>query len=218
MSHSPRPSSSARAALSAVTAATLVALTVAACGRKPAPDDTASVPSSAAPPSSAPGGTPADSAGRASAVPSPVPPAARGSGGASAAVDSTRRAPRDSQKAPHGPPQTASGAHAAAGGAITVAEVIGPSVRVGQEVRVTGRCVGYSQRSTLGAPPVSRSDWLLEGDGATIFVNGSLPQGCTVTEGSTGSTTIRARVAEDTLRALGGRPPARRRYLVRIGS
>jgi hypothetical protein len=94
---------------------------------------------------------------------------------------------------------------------MSVREVLASDVRVGQEVRVTGRCTGYSERATLGTPPVSRSDWLLEGDGATIFVNGALPQGCTVTGGSTATTTIRARVAEDTLRALGGRPPAPRR-------
>ena len=135
----------------------------------------------------------------------PAPPSRRDSGSAS------RPPARETRGATPGP-------GAGADSAMTVREVLAADVRVGQEVRVTGRCTGYSERATLGAPPVSRSDWLLEGDGATVFVNGSLPQGCTVTGGSTATTTIRARVAEDTLRALGGRPPAPRRYLVRLGS
>ena len=97
-------------------------------------------------------------------------------------------------------------------------QVLAPDVRVGQEVLVAGRCLGYSSRGSLGTPPVSRSDWQLEGDGATIFVNGALPQGCTGTAGSTTPTTIRARVAEDTLPALGGGSPKPRRYLVRLAS
>jgi hypothetical protein len=135
----------------------------------------------------------------------PAPPSRSDSGSAS------RPPARETRGATPGP-------GAGADSAMTVREVLAADVRVGQEVRVTGRCTGYSERATLGAPPVSRSDWLLEGDGATVFVNGSLPQGCTVTGGSTATTTIRARVAEDTLRALGGRPPAPRRYLVRLGS
>ena len=114
------------------------------------------------------------------------------------------------------PAPAAEGGAQAAREPLTVREVLAPTVRVGDRVRVTGQCRGYSARSTLGTPPVSRSDWELAGDGAAVWVNGALPDGCSVSEGSEAPTTIDARVAEDTLRALGPRGATPRRYLVRV--
>lgn len=97
----------------------------------------------------------------------------------------------------------------------TVREILETDTHVGRRVRVTGRCLGYSGSVAVGGPPVSRSDWELEADGVAIYVTGPLPEGCSATTGSTALVTITAVVAEDTLPALGRRPPSVRRYLVR---
>jgi len=86
----------------------------------------------------------------------------------------------------------------------------------GQEVFVAGRCLGFPGGETAGPPPVTRSDWLLERDSAVIYVTGPLPSGCTTTGGSADTTTVHARVAQDTLPALGSEPAHPRRYLVAL--
>jgi hypothetical protein len=86
----------------------------------------------------------------------------------------------------------------------------------GRDVFVTGRCLGYPSGQAVGPPPVTRSDWLLAGDSAVIYVTGPLPSGCTATGGSTNSTTVHARVAQDTLPTLGTQPAKPRRYLVTL--
>ncbi len=86
----------------------------------------------------------------------------------------------------------------------------------GQEVFVAGRCLGFPGGQTAGPPPVTRSDWLLDGDSAVIYVTGALPSGCSATGGSAGWTNVHARVAQDTLPALGNEPARPRRYLVAL--
>jgi hypothetical protein len=47
---------------------------------------------------------------------------------------------------------------------------------VGQIVQISGRFGGWQGRCQ-GGPPVSRSDWMLEGEQACLYVNGRLPAG-----------------------------------------
>ena len=47
---------------------------------------------------------------------------------------------------------------------------------VGQTVQISGRFGGWQGRCQ-GGPPVSRSDWMLEGEQACLYVNGRLPAG-----------------------------------------
>ena len=47
---------------------------------------------------------------------------------------------------------------------------------VGQIVQISGRFGGWQGRCQ-GGPPVSRSDWMLEGEHACLYVNGRLPAG-----------------------------------------
>jgi len=96
----------------------------------------------------------------------------------------------------------------------TVRELLSSDRDVGQMVRVAGRCLGYSKPVAEGMPPRSRSDWQLEDDGVAIYVTGPLPAGCSATEGSAERTTITARVAQDTMPAMGNREATPRRYLV----
>lgn len=98
----------------------------------------------------------------------------------------------------------------------TVRQLVQSDAWNGREVFVAGRCVGYPSGQAAGPPPVTRSDWLLAGDSAVIYVTGPLPSGCTATGGSTDQTTQHARVAQDTLPALGNQPAKPRRYLVAL--
>ena len=47
---------------------------------------------------------------------------------------------------------------------------------VGQIVQISGRFGGWQGRCQ-GGPPVSRSDWMLEGEQACLYVSGRLPAG-----------------------------------------
>jgi hypothetical protein len=96
----------------------------------------------------------------------------------------------------------------------TVRELLSSDRDVGQLVSVSGQCLGYSKPVAEGMPPRSRSDWQLGDDGVAIYVTGPLPAGCSATGGSTERTTIVARVAQDTMPAMGNREATPRRYLV----
>ena len=98
---------------------------------------------------------------------------------------------------------------------LTVAELVATAAYVGGRVRVTGRCLGYGVQAATGGPPLTRSDWLLEDRGETIYVSGALPEGCSATQGSETPTTILVEVAQDTLRPFGKQAPTPRRYLIR---
>jgi hypothetical protein len=98
----------------------------------------------------------------------------------------------------------------------TVAQILDGRVPVGQTVRVRGRCLGYGASLGDEGPPLTRSDWLLEGDGRRIYVSGAYPPGCSATTPAESPATIRAEVAEDTLAGLGAQAPRTRRYLVRL--
>jgi hypothetical protein len=98
---------------------------------------------------------------------------------------------------------------------IPVAELVASSAHAGATVEVTGRCLGADPARGPGPPP-SRSAWILESEGAHIYVEGPLPAGCTLTTAASNTTTFRARVFEDTLTAMGGGPGVPRRYLARI--
>ena len=103
---------------------------------------------------------------------------------------------------------------------VAVRELVASGAYVGKRVHVTGRCLGYSSAGSLGPPPLTRSDWQLQSSGASIFVSGPLPTGCSATDAGSGTgatpVTILARVAEDTLPSLGKQRGAPRRYLVLI--
>jgi hypothetical protein len=101
-------------------------------------------------------------------------------------------------------------------GRATVAEVLDGGVATGATVVVEGRCRGFGADLSDEAPPITRSDWLLEADGRRVYVSGAFPQGCSSVMPAGTPVTIRAEVAEDTLAAFGGHPPVRRRYLVRV--
>lgn len=99
------------------------------------------------------------------------------------------------------------------GGEVTVAAVLDSPDLISRVVRVTGRCLGYSQSAAIGPPPSSRSDWMLQAGGRTVYVVGAFPPGCTANSPSAGDITIAARVAQDTLAGFGGRPATPRRFL-----
>jgi hypothetical protein len=96
----------------------------------------------------------------------------------------------------------------------TVRELLSSDRDVGRMVRVSGQCLGYGKPVAEGMPPRSRSDWQLEDGGVAIYVTGPLPAGCSATAGATERTTIVARVAQDTMPAMGNREATPRRYLV----
>jgi hypothetical protein len=97
---------------------------------------------------------------------------------------------------------------------VRLADVIDSSGWVGRTVRTAGRCRGYGAASDAGPPPISRSDWLLEDEGMSVYVNGAFPAGCPADSGVGARVTVVARIAEDTLRLLGARTGKPRRYLV----
>jgi hypothetical protein len=93
----------------------------------------------------------------------------------------------------------------------TVAELVASDALVGRIVRVAGRCFLDTPALAPGAPPRTRSDWQLAMNGQALFVTGPRPDQCGE---NSPEHTITARVAEDTIRAVGRAIP--RRYLVRI--
>ena len=99
---------------------------------------------------------------------------------------------------------------------LSVREVLERPKLVRRRVRVTGVCVGYSAAGMDAAPPITRSDWILEADDARVFVSGPFPDGCTAITRGTQRVTIVGEVAEDTLPSLSDRPAATRRFLLRI--
>lgn len=112
--------------------------------------------------------------------------------------------------------------HPASGGStptpakVSVHDVLTTPSLVGKAVEVTGRCLGYSVPTLAkGPPPVTRSDWQLEDGGEAVWVNGTLPPGCTATTPAESASTISAVVAQDTTASLGGQAPLVRQYLVR---
>lgn len=49
-----------------------------------------------------------------------------------------------------------------------------PANWAGKKVKVTGNFSGWKGKCT-GGPPVSRSDWMIDGNTACMYVNGRLP-------------------------------------------
>ena len=76
---------------------------------------------------------------------------------------------------------------------VTVAEILkNANQLLNKEVMVTGVFKGWSG-GPAGGPPVTRSDWVLQDDTASIYVTGPFPPGCSPT--NPGKTvTIKARV------------------------
>ena len=77
---------------------------------------------------------------------------------------------------------------------------------------MVGRC--SSQLRVPERPAGSRETWQLEGDGVTVLVVGTLPNGCVARQEPT--VAITAVVTEDTLAAIGDLPGSPRRYLVLV--
>ena len=99
---------------------------------------------------------------------------------------------------------------------VTIRQLLDSDSLVGVQVRVSGRCLGYSAQIAVGSPPLTRSDWQLEDGEVAIYVSGPLPSGCSATAGSSDRITVTAIVAQDTLSPLGNRRAMPRRYLVRV--
>jgi hypothetical protein len=95
----------------------------------------------------------------------------------------------------------------------TIGDIRASKTPVGQVVRVTGRCLDVQSSLPIGPPPRSRHDWQMAEDTAAVYVSGRFPEACSATGAPV---TIVARVVEDTLPGLGGRPAVARRYLVRL--
>ena len=97
---------------------------------------------------------------------------------------------------------------------VTVHQVLVSPSLTGTMVLVHGTCLGYAAPFVAhGPPPLTRSDWQLGDGGEALWVSGPLPAGCTSTTPATAPTAVVARVAQDTVQALGG-GTAVRRYLV----
>ncbi|MFN0150357.1 MAG: hypothetical protein ACKVU1_06555 [bacterium] len=112
-------------------------------------------------------------------------------------------------------PRDGTGADSAAITDATIQDVLASPTLVGRAVRVTGHCSGYPADVIPGSPPLTRSDWILEGGGFAIYVSGDYPPGCSPTARSEKPVTITARVVADSVEALGGARTLRR-YLVRL--
>ena len=73
------------------------------------------------------------------------------------------------------PVQVASGGKTAPG--IDLRKLLAnPAPYLDKPLQLQGRFAGWNG-SCPGSPPVSRSDWMLEQDGACLYVNGPLPTG-----------------------------------------
>jgi hypothetical protein len=90
---------------------------------------------------------------------------------------------------------------------VPLRDVLGGAL-VGRRVRVTGRCLRLTGEP--GEAPRGPAEWQLASDGVTVFVVGPVPSACA----RTGSVTVIAHVAEDSLAPIGDLPAAPRRYLV----
>jgi hypothetical protein len=112
-------------------------------------------------------------------------------------------------------PDGAAGARAGVD-TVSVAQVLASPELVGRTVVVGGRCLGYGTIKAAGTSPMTRSDWQLEDQDAAIWVTGPMPEGTSPTQGSAAWVHIRARVAADTIRSLGGDGEKARRYLVHL--
>lgn len=98
------------------------------------------------------------------------------------------------------------------GSRVSVAQLLTSAAYADSVVEVKGRCRGAAAGLAAGPPP-SRGAWVLESEGAYIYVVGPFPRGCTLTTPSSTVTSLRVRVVEDTLSSMGGRPATPRRYL-----
>lgn len=83
----------------------------------------------------------------------------------------------------------------------TVSAISRGQVAEGRIVSVNGSCLGVSSPRAPGAPPRTRSDWILADDSAAVYVVGALPTGCAPLGGPPVAATVVARVALDTVGA-----------------
>ena len=92
---------------------------------------------------------------------------------------------------------------------VTVRQVLTRPVLIGATVRVTGRCLGQDDPAVRPSTrPLSGEVWQIEDRGFAAWVIGPRPEAC-----ASGTASITAQVAQDTLPKLG---PMRfvRQYLV----
>ena len=82
---------------------------------------------------------------------------------------------------------------------VSVTAVRNRQVPEGHMVIVDGSCLGTSSTRAPGAPPRTRSDWILADDSTAVYVVGALPIGCAPLGGQPVPATIVARVALDTV-------------------
>jgi len=130
---------------------------------------------------------------------------------AAAAGCASRGAERDPSAGAHGGATAESTAVVPA----TIRDALTSPLLAGRTVRVTGFCSGYPADVVPGAPPLTRSDWILEDGDSAIYVSGAYPPGCSPTARSEKPVTIDAIVVEDSVATLGGARSVRR-YLARI--
>ena len=76
---------------------------------------------------------------------------------------------------------TVEAAAAKPGSVVSVDELVrAPSRWEGAKLAVAGNFMGWDGHCK-GAPPLTKSDWMLEKDGACIYVSGRLPAGMSAT-------------------------------------
>jgi hypothetical protein len=89
--------------------------------------------------------------------------------------------------------------------------------QAGDTVRVRGLCLRVGSRGALGAPPVTRSDWVLadaRDSMAVIWVTGERPKDCGYDAGSRTPIDLRGVVGVDSIEVVTGKVV--RRFLWKI--
>jgi hypothetical protein len=94
---------------------------------------------------------------------------------------------------------------------ISPEELIASLSLSGHIVAVEGKCGGYL--GSVEPPPVSRSDWLLVGKQAAVYVVGEAPSDCSSVSGGQALVTVVGEVASDSIRTPTGY--RKRIYLLR---
>jgi hypothetical protein len=88
----------------------------------------------------------------------------------------------------------------AGGSSVTIKQILNSSHYLNSTIVVTGVYKGWGIKGT--PPPVTRSDYVIEGDGQQIYVTGPLPVGLSIKD--IGKTiTIKAKVRSTTLKTAG---------------
>jgi hypothetical protein len=98
---------------------------------------------------------------------------------------------------------------------ISLAAIMASAQYANQNVMLHGRCLGAEPGKVAGPPP-SRSAWVFESEGASIYVTGKFPGDCTLTQAGSADFELHALVVQDTVTVPGQEQRRARRFLARL--